>query len=87
MGSIDLNMMKRLLSALENSPHKYIVSKGPLHEQYEVAGENQWGAQFLPQLDILPQVDLIITHGGNNSITEIFALGKPLIVMPLFADQ
>lgn len=87
MGSVDLELMKRLLSALADTPHKYIVSKGPLHDQYEVAGANQWGDRYLPQLDIIPHVDLVITHGGNNSITEIFAHGKPTIVLPLFADQ
>lgn len=87
MGSVDLELMKRLLIALAKTSHKYIVSKGPLHAQFELPGANQWGDRYLPQLDILPHVDLVITHGGNNSITEIFAQGKPTIVLPLFADQ
>ena len=86
MGSVDLNLMHRLIEVLSKTNHKYIVSKGPRHEEYELTG-NLWGDRYLPQVKILPVVDLVITHGGNNSVTETFAQGKPMIIMSLFVDQ
>jgi len=86
MGSVDVNLMKRLIAILSKSSHKFIVSKGPLHDQFELA-DNMWGERSVPQTKVLPLVDLVITHGGNNTVTETFSFGKPMIVMPLFADQ
>jgi UDP:flavonoid glycosyltransferase YjiC (YdhE family) len=59
---------------------------GPQHEQLRLA-DNMTGAEFLPQTSLLPQVDLVITHGGNNTVTESLYFGKPMVVLPLFWDQ
>jgi MGT family glycosyltransferase len=86
LGSADVDLMRRLVAVLAETPHRFIVSKGPQHADYELA-PNMWGAEFLPQTKLVPLVDLVITHGGNNTTTEAFHFGKPMIVLPLFWDQ
>jgi len=86
LGSADVALMTRLIDILGRTRHRYIVSKGPQHELIELA-DNMVGAEFLPQPAILPLVDLVITHGGNNTVTESWHAGKPMIVLPLFWDQ
>ncbi len=86
LGSADVGLMRTLIATLAETPHRVIVSMGPQHAELELAA-NMVGAEFLPQTSILPQVDLIITHGGNNTVTEALYFGKPMVLLPLFWDQ
>jgi MGT family glycosyltransferase len=86
LGSADVGLMDRLIGILAGTPHRYVVSKGPQADLVELAG-NMWGEEFVPQPAILPQVDLVITHGGNNTVTEGLHHAKPMVVLPLFWDQ
>ena len=86
LGSADVGLMKTLIATLADSPFRVIVSKGPQHAELDLA-DNMTGAEFLPQASILPQVDLVITHGGNNTVTESLYYGKPMVLLPLFWDQ
>lgn len=86
LGSADVDLMRSVIAALADQPYRVIVSKGPRHAEIELA-DNMWGAEFLPQTTILPLVDLVITHGGNNTTTESMHFGKPMVLLPLFWDQ
>ncbi len=86
LGSADVELMERLVDTLARSAHRFVVSKGPQHDLFELA-DNMVGAEFLPQTRVLPHVDAVITHGGNNTVTESFHFGKPMVVLPLFWDQ
>jgi MGT family glycosyltransferase len=86
LGSGDVPLMKNLVAALAEKPQRHVVSKGPQHAEYELA-DNMVGEEFLPQVSVLPQVDLVITHGGNNTTTESLHFGKPMILLPIFWDQ
>ena len=86
LGSADVDLMKRLVDVLSRAPHRFIVSKGPQSSEFELA-ENMWGDEFVPQPALLPLADVVITHAGNNTTTECFHSGRPMIALPLFWDQ
>ena len=86
LGSADVELMRRLVAVLADTPHRYVVSKGPRADEFELP-DNMWGEARVPQTNVIPLCDLVITHGGNNTTTEAFHFGKPMIVLPLFWDQ
>jgi MGT family glycosyltransferase len=86
LGSADVELMQRLVDLLAAGGYRAIVSKGPQHDQIELR-EGQEGAELVPQPALLPMVDAVITHGGNNTVTECLHFGKPMVLLPLFWDQ
>jgi MGT family glycosyltransferase len=86
LGSADVELMQRLVDLLAAGGYRAIVSKGPQHDQIELR-DGQAGAELLPQTALVPLVDAVITHGGNNTVTECLHFGKPMVLLPLFWDQ
>ncbi|TWP29810.1 glycosyl transferase [Apibacter muscae] len=41
----------------------------------------------IPQLEIIPHIQLVICHGGNNTVCEALSEGIPLVVIPIAYDQ
>ena len=86
LGGADVELMQRLVDSLAGSRHRFIVSLGPQADRITLPA-NMVGEQTLPQTKVIPQVDLVITHGGNNTTTEALHFGKPMVLLPLFWDQ
>lgn len=41
----------------------------------------------VPQLDLLPHLDGVVSHAGHNTVCEALAHGLPLVVAPIRDDQ
>ncbi|CAF1031458.1 unnamed protein product [Adineta steineri] len=87
LGCEDVELMKKLIDILSRTKYRCIFSLGSKHEQFYPLPKNIWGDKTIPQTKVIPLVDMVITHGGNNTVTDCFHFGKPMLVLPMFWDQ
>ena len=82
-------VFSKIMSAMEGTDCQVIVSAGGAYNSLirHNVPRNTMLFPSVPQVDILPRMDLVIGHGGNNSIGETLAAGKPLIVLPVGGEQ
>ncbi|CAI2351858.1 unnamed protein product [Caenorhabditis sp. 36 PRJEB53466] len=64
---------------------KYENASDPLVEHLD----NVYLGEWLPQNELLadPRLSVFVTHGGLGSVIELAMMGKPAVMVPLFADQ
>ncbi|MER7186881.1 nucleotide disphospho-sugar-binding domain-containing protein, partial [Streptomyces hyaluromycini] len=86
LGSLDTRLLQHLVDVVARTGHRTIVSTGPCHDEVTLR-PNMYGEPFLPQPNVLPGCDLLITDGGSNTVNEGVSAGLPMIVLPLFRDQ
>ena len=41
----------------------------------------------LPQVALLDHTDVVVSHGGNNTVTEAARAGRPQVILPFSTDQ
>ena len=86
LGAGDIGLMKRLIKALGEIHCRALVNVGSYKDQYLDLPPNVMVEGWFPQPSLIPQTDLVIHHGGNNSFTECLFFGKPAIIMPFVWD-
>ena len=86
LGAGDVPLLRRLIAALGRMPCRALVNVGGYKDQYTDAPANVIVESWFPQPSVIPQVDVVIHHGGNNSFTECLYFGKPAVVMPFAWD-
>jgi len=80
---------RKIIHALNHSEYQVIVSAGAAYQRLarETIPDNCLLFSEVPQVDLLPKVDLVIGHGGNNTVNETLAAGKPTITIPIGGEH
>jgi UDP:flavonoid glycosyltransferase YjiC (YdhE family) len=65
----------------------YIAAGASIEKLAYLASDSVILAEFLPQTGLLPHIDGVIHHAGNNSFTETLYYGKPAVLLPFSSDQ
>ncbi len=86
LGAGDTELLKRVIAAVGKMPVRALVNVGDYGEAYDEPPPNVHLAGWYPQPAVIPQVDAVIHHGGNNTFTECLYFGKPAIIMPYVWD-
>jgi len=86
LGAGDTALLKRVIAAIGKMPYRALVNVGDYMGEYTDVPPNVHLASWFPQPSVIPQVDAVIHHGGNNSFTECLYFGKPAIIMPFVWD-
>ncbi len=66
--------------------YRALVNVGDYIDAYDAPPPNVHLAPWYPQPSVIPQVDAVIHHGGNNSFTECLYFGKPALILPYVWD-
>lgn len=82
------DVYRTLLEGVHRAGARAVVAAGASFQKVRAfAGPNDVVLEFAPQLEVLKQVDAVIGHGGNNSLTETLCAGRPQVVVPFGAEQ
>src|SRR5215468_5247474 len=86
LGAADIDLYKRMIAVFGELPYRFLMNVGPHVDQYTNVPGNVHLDKWYPQPAVIPLVDLVIHHGGNNSFNEALYFGKPAIIMPYCWD-
>jgi UDP:flavonoid glycosyltransferase YjiC (YdhE family) len=78
-----------LLEGLREIPGGVVMTVGRDRDPADLGAQppNVHVERYIPQSLLLPHCDLIVTHGGHNSVLSALSLGLPMVIVPFFADQ
>ena len=82
------NFFRACLEAFEKEKVTVVLTVGNFDiSRLKYIPENFMIKNRVPQIAVLKQASLFITHGGMNSVSEAMVHGVPMVVIPFVSDQ
>ncbi|MEM9954274.1 MAG: glycosyltransferase [Chloroflexota bacterium] len=83
------DLFNRVLDGIEHTACNVIVTVGKYIDPIELGERppNVYITNYLPTQKILPECNLVITHGGSGTVLASLAHGLPMLLLPMGADQ
>ena len=83
-----LDLLQRICDALADMDAETLVTTGRgIAPDSLTVGENTMVERLTPHDGVLPQADLLITHGGHGTVMAGLRYGVPMLCLPPIADQ
>ncbi|NML69303.1 hypothetical protein HHL23_05790 [Chryseobacterium sp. RP-3-3] len=76
---------EKVVAAFANQPVTVIAATPP--EIFEEWPSNFIVSGFVPQSALMPHMDMVICHGGFNTVNDTFTNGLPMLITPIAYDH
>jgi UDP-glucoronosyl and UDP-glucosyl transferase len=82
------DVLRQVLGALGDLDVRVAVATGPSSSATPGPLPDGWLSRpTVPQIAVLQHAAAVVTHGGNNTVTESLAAAAPVVTMPFSTDQ
>ncbi len=75
----------KLIEAFADQPVTIVAATAP--EIFEEWPSNFIVSSFVPQSALMPHMDMVICHGGFNTVNDTFTNGLPMLITPIAYDH
>ena len=85
----DAGLFRMIIEGIAPEAGTVIVTIGGLIDRQDLGlpPANVQIHRFIPQAQLLPRCDLVVTHGGSGSMLGAMSAGLPVLMLPQGADQ
>jgi len=82
-------LLATILDALARVPAEIVVALGPGLDPaaFLPRRANVRLVSFVPMAHLMPVSDLVISHGGSGTMLAALEAGRPMVILPMAADQ